>query len=40
MYREFRHVDDERLQHRIWAAAIVLSLLLGTALVLFVRFRG
>jgi hypothetical protein len=39
MYREFSHLDEERLQYWTWAVAIVLSLLLGTALVLFLKLR-
>lgn len=39
MYREFRHFDEEQLQYWIWAAAVVLALLLGTGLVLFLKYR-
>ena len=40
MYRDFKHIDDERLQRWVMSAATALSLVIGTAWVLIVRFHG
>ena len=40
MYRDFKHIDDGRLQRWIFTAATALSLAVGTAWVLVVQFHG